>query len=84
MMNSTLTVRQQLTIAFGLLVALIAAVAGLAIVLLQNSNDDFSAYVNGINARALVADQVRNEVDRRAIAARNLALLRPSDTTTPE
>ena len=84
MMNSTLTVRQQLTIAFGLLVGLIAAVAGLAVVLLQNSNDDFSAYVNGINARALVADQVRNEVDRRAIAARNLALLRPSDTTTPE
>ncbi|KQM80380.1 methyl-accepting chemotaxis protein [Xylophilus sp. Leaf220] len=83
-MKSSLTVRQQLTFAFGLLVFLIAVVAGLAVVLLQNSNDGFARYVQGINARALLAEQVRTAVDRRAIAARNLTLLRPTDDTKAE
>ena len=83
-MKYPLTVRQQLTFAFGLLVLVIAAVAGLAVFLLQNSNDSFAGYVKGINARALLAEQVRTAVDRRAIAARNLTLLRATDDTRPE
>ncbi len=83
-MKTPLTVRQQLTLAFGLLVLLIAAVAGLAIFLLQNANDNFAGYVKGINARALLGEQVRTAVDRRAIAARNLTLLRPTDDTKAE
>ncbi|MFE8646671.1 methyl-accepting chemotaxis protein [Sphingomonas sp. NCPPB 2930] len=83
-MKTPLTVRQQLTLAFGLLVLLIAAVAGLAIVLLQNANDNFAGYVKGINSRALLGEQVRTAVDRRAIAARNLTLLRPTDDTKAE
>ena len=83
-MKTPLTVRQQLTLAFGLLVLLIAAVAGLAVVLLQNANDNFAGYVKGINSRALLGEQVRTAVDRRAIAARNLTLLRPTDDTKAE
>ena len=83
-MKTPLTVRQQLTLAFGLLVFLIAAVAGLAVVLLKNANDNFAGYVKGINSRALLGEQVRTAVDQRAIAARNLTLLRPTDDTKAE
>lgn len=78
------TIRQQLSLAFGLLFLLIAIVAGLAVGLLRHSNDDFAGYVSGINARALLSEQVRTAVDRRAIAVRNMTLLRPSDDIKPE
>ncbi len=83
-MQNTLPVKKQLTLAFGLLVLLMAAISLLAISLLQRSDQNFATYVNGVNARALLAEQIRTAVDRRAIAARNLTLLRPADDTAPE
>src|SRR5450830_1771057 len=73
-----LSVRGQLTLAFGGLTALVLLIAGLAIQALGASNDDFEAYVNGINRRAKLAEQVHKAVAGRAIAARNLVLVTQS------
>ncbi|WP_295851300.1 methyl-accepting chemotaxis protein [uncultured Xylophilus sp.] len=78
---ASLSVKRQLTFAFGLLVVLMAFVAALAVVFLESSEQRFVRYVEGINARASMAEQVRTGVDQRAIAARNLTLLRPTDDT---
>ncbi|MEK8047479.1 methyl-accepting chemotaxis protein [Ideonella margarita] len=67
-----LTVRAKLTAAFGVLVFLIALVAGVALSALDDSNEDFDHYVQGINARLLMSYEVRTAVERRAIAARDL------------
>jgi methyl-accepting chemotaxis protein len=75
MTTKTMTVRAKLTTAFGGLALVVALVAGLALTALNNSNRSFTAYVNGVNARAIMADGVRTAVDRRAIAARNLVLV---------
>src|SRR5450830_1155419 len=73
-----LSVRGQLTLAFGGLTALVLLIAGLAIQALGASNADFEAYVNGINRRAKLAEQVHKAVAGRAIAARNLVLVTQS------
>jgi methyl-accepting chemotaxis protein len=70
-----MTVRTKLTITFGLLSALVLAVAMFALHALSDADARFSSFVNGINARAQLAEQVRTAVDRRAIAARNLVLV---------
>ncbi|WP_295856083.1 methyl-accepting chemotaxis protein [uncultured Xylophilus sp.] len=83
-MKSPMTVKKQLTLTFGALVVLIALVAGFATYLLNAGNQKFYSYVHGINARALLAEQVRTAVDRRAIAARNMTLLGASGDMTAE
>ena len=70
-----LTVRSRLFLAFGSLILILLTVAGFALHLLSSANDRYEAYVNGINARAMMAARVRAEVDLRAIAARNLVLV---------
>ena len=75
-MNSkTLTIRSQLIIAFSGLSLLVLLVAGLSLKSLNDANENFVSYVQGINARAAMADSVRTAVDRRALAARNLVLV---------
>jgi methyl-accepting chemotaxis protein-1 (serine sensor receptor) len=75
-----LTVKTELTAGFGLVAAMVVMVSGLSLKSLGDANDRFETYVNGIDARAYVAAQVRTAVDRRAIAARNLVLVtKPSD-----
>ena len=69
------SVRGQLTLAFGGLTALVLLIAGLAIQALGASNADFEAYVNGVNRRAKLAEEVHKAVAGRAIAARNLVLV---------
>ena len=69
------SVRGQLTLAFGGLTALVLLIAGLAIQSLGASNDDFETYVNGVNRRAKLAEEVHKAVAGRAIAARNLVLV---------
>nr|WP_249180423.1 methyl-accepting chemotaxis protein [Burkholderia ambifaria] len=65
---------------FGLLAAVVVIVSGMALKALSDTNDEFSRYMNGINARANLTAQIRTAVDRRAIAARNLVLVTtPSD-----
>ena len=68
------TVRSKLLAAFGLIFALMLAVSVLSITALQHVNANFTGYLNGIEARAKLAQHVRTAVDERAIAARNLAL----------
>ncbi|SAL07009.1 methyl-accepting chemotaxis protein [Caballeronia arationis] len=80
MHTQRMTVRTKLSIGFGLLTGAVLLVSGLSIEALSASNERFSSYVDGINARANVAEDVRTAVDRRAIAARNLVLVtEPAD-----
>ncbi|MEF7616558.1 methyl-accepting chemotaxis protein [Aquincola sp. MAHUQ-54] len=75
-----LSLRAQLGAAFGGLAAVVLVVAGLSLTSLDDANSRFSGYVDGINARAILAAHLRTAVDRRAIAARNLVLVtRPED-----
>ncbi len=70
-----LSVRTKLNIAFGTLIALMVALAAFALLGLQQAHATFSSYVHGLAARATVAGHIRDAVDRRAIAARNLIFL---------
>ncbi|WP_394778210.1 methyl-accepting chemotaxis protein [Undibacterium sp.] len=77
---NNLTVRAKLTLAFGGLALLVLLIAGLALKTLGDANARFENYVNGINARANTAHLVREAIDLRAIAARNLVLVtKPED-----
>jgi len=83
-MNSkNMTVRAKLAAAFGILAILVMVVAGLSLKSLADSNERFSGYVHGINARAMMGASIRTAVDRRAIAVRNLVLVtKPEDLAT--
>jgi methyl-accepting chemotaxis protein len=69
------TVKTKLMTGFCVLAAITVVVSGLSLKALGDSNERFAGYVTGINARAHVAEQIRAAVDRRAIAARNMALV---------
>jgi methyl-accepting chemotaxis protein-1 (serine sensor receptor) len=70
-----ITIKNKLVAGFGILAVLVVLVAGMSLRALSVATDGFAHYVNGINARADVASQIRTAVDRRAIAARNLVLV---------
>jgi methyl-accepting chemotaxis protein len=70
-----LTVKAKLTAGFGLIATMVVVLSGLSLKSLGDANDRFANYVNGINARANMAAQIRTAEDRRAIAARNLVLV---------
>ncbi|BCQ27584.1 methyl-accepting chemotaxis protein (plasmid) [Caballeronia sp. NK8] len=73
-------VKTRLAIGFGVLTGALLVVAALSIEALHESNQRFTSFVEGINARAELAASVRTAVDRRAIAARNLVLVtKPAD-----
>ncbi|KVT75134.1 chemotaxis protein [Burkholderia territorii] len=75
-----ITIKAKLLGGFGLLAAVVVVVSGMALKALSDTNDEFSRYMNGVNARANLSAQIRTAVDRRAIAARNLVLVTtPSD-----
>ncbi|MGJ7506229.1 methyl-accepting chemotaxis protein [Variovorax sp. GT1P44] len=66
--------------AFAVVLAVVLLISGLSLMALADASARFDLYVNGINARAKMADQVRTAVDRRALAARNLVLVtKPAD-----
>jgi methyl-accepting chemotaxis protein-1 (serine sensor receptor) len=74
------TVRGKLVLAFGALAAMVLLVASVSLTSLSDANRRFVHFVEGINARANKAAEVRTAVDQRAIAARNLVLVtRPED-----
>ncbi|SDH87556.1 methyl-accepting chemotaxis protein [Paraburkholderia phenazinium] len=76
----TMSVKAKLYSAFGTLTIVVMVVAGMSVKALSDANARFSGYVSGIDARANMTQQVRTAVDRRAIAARNMALVtRPDD-----
>jgi methyl-accepting chemotaxis protein-1 (serine sensor receptor) len=75
-----MTVRARLTLTFGLLAGLVLVVSVLAVNAMSDANKRFDQYVSGSSARAQLVEQVRNAVDRRAIAVRNLVLVtKPED-----
>jgi methyl-accepting chemotaxis protein len=76
----TMTVRAKLTAAFGGLALMVLLIAGLAVQTLGAANTRFEHFVSGINAQANTAHLVREAIDLRAIAARNLVLVtKPED-----
>uniref|UniRef100_UPI00406D0CF4 methyl-accepting chemotaxis protein n=1 Tax=Rhodoferax sp. GW822-FHT02A01 TaxID=3141537 RepID=UPI00406D0CF4 len=80
MIMNNLTVRAKLTLTFGGLGALVLLIAGMAIITLGDAKERFDNYVNGIGARANTAHLVREAIDLRAVAARNLVLVtKPED-----
>ena len=75
-----LTVKAKLSLVVGVMTLLLMIMAAMALVALNNANDRLETFVNGVNARAELAAEVRGAVNRRAIAARNLVLVkRPED-----
>jgi methyl-accepting chemotaxis protein len=77
---ASLSVRARLTAVFGGVISLLVLVAATAWYALDTENEAFDHFVSAINARATVANAVRQAVDERAIAARNLVLVtRPED-----
>ncbi|KAF1052702.1 MAG: Methyl-accepting chemotaxis protein II [Delftia tsuruhatensis] len=69
------TVKTKLSVAFTCLALLTVVVSLLALQALREANLNLVHFVEGINARAHLAERVRTAVDRRAIAARNLVLV---------
>ncbi len=75
-----MSIKTKLTLGFGALAACVIAVSGLSLRALSESTQGFSDFVQGVTARATLANNVRTAVDRRAIAARNLVLVvKPQD-----
>ncbi|AGW93113.1 MULTISPECIES: methyl-accepting chemotaxis protein [Cupriavidus] len=70
-----LSIRTRMLAGFGTLAGVVLVVSGYSLHALGDATDGFNDYLNGLNARADMAAQVRSAVDRRAIAARNLVLV---------
>lgn len=71
---------RQLTIAFSILVFIIAIISALAVFSLSEAQSNFDGFVGDEFNRGSVARDVRSAVSARAIAARNLILLKgPAD-----
>jgi len=71
-----LSVKKQLSLAFGALATLVLLVSLLALRGLSGANDRFAGYVNGAAERESMAVDVRIVANRRAIAVRNLVLVK--------
>ena len=69
------TVKTKLSAAFTCLALVTMVVSLLALQALSEANQNLVRFVEGVNARAHLAERVRTAVDRRAIAARNLVLV---------
>ncbi|CAN5362863.1 methyl-accepting chemotaxis protein [soil metagenome] len=75
MMFGNMTMRRRLTVAFGSLALCVLAVSALSLIGLNAGDRRFNDYLEGINTRAKLADDIQMAVDARAIAARNLVLV---------
>ena len=77
---SSLSVKARLSLAIGVMTLLLMVVVMLSLTAMSNANGRLESFVNGVNARARLASDVGVAVGRRAIAARNLVLVkRPED-----
>ena len=84
-MNFTnLTVRAKLSLAFGLLAALVLLVSGLAISALKSNSEKFRHYSQVDVAQAQLVTDIRGAVNRRAVAARNLILATTAEDMAAE
>ncbi len=75
-----LTIKFKLAASFGLLTVLFIMISGLAINALSSAQARFEGYISGISARAATAYLIREAVNARAVAARNLVIVsKPAD-----
>ncbi len=74
-----MTVRARLAWTFAALTLFVLLVAGMAIKTLDAANQRFTDYVNGANVRANEVQMVRGAVDLRAIASRDLTIVRGAE-----
>ena len=75
-----LTVKQQLSLAFGALAVLVLLVSLLGLRSLNSANERFSGYVSGPAERESLATDVRIYANRRAIGVRDMVLVKtPAD-----
>ncbi|MDR5777062.1 MULTISPECIES: methyl-accepting chemotaxis protein [unclassified Caballeronia] len=74
-MLHNLSVKSKLAYAFSVLTVMVVCISINSIYALNQSRQAFESYLEGVNARANVAAQLRAAVDRRAIAARNIVLV---------
>jgi methyl-accepting chemotaxis protein-1 (serine sensor receptor) len=79
MFISRMTVRAKLAATFGLLVAIVLFVSALGLVALSNANNSLTTFVNGVDARAWIAEQVRIAAHARLNAMGDLGR-----ATTPD
>jgi len=79
-----LTVRAKLSISLGIMAFLMAVMAVSSLLALDDANERLETYVNGVNARASLAIDVRSAVNQRAIAARNLVLVTQAEDVAQE
>ncbi|MCZ2497242.1 methyl-accepting chemotaxis protein [Xylophilus sp. Kf1] len=71
-----MTVKMKLVAAFGALAFAVLIIGLFCLLALSDANGRFVSYIEGINARAVLGDEVRTAVDRRAVAARNMVLVK--------
>lgn len=74
-MLTSLTVRTKLVLGFGVMVLIIFLVSTLSVVSLNDSNLRFSNYVDGLNKRMGLMNDLLLAAEQRAISARNLVLV---------
>jgi methyl-accepting chemotaxis protein len=79
-----LRIRTRLTLAFGGLAMVVVGVCAFALDALSNANQQFIDYTRGLNARAAVASRMRAAVGDRAVAARNLVLVKTDSDLAAE
>ena len=75
----TWTVKTKLYAAFTALALLVALVSVSALQALDDANRNLTRFVDGVNARAQLAEQVRAAMDSRAIARATLLVNTPAD-----
>ncbi|WP_370679139.1 methyl-accepting chemotaxis protein [Comamonas sp. GB3 AK4-5] len=74
--RNTMGVKKQLTLGFGLLAALVLLVALVAVRALSTTNESFTHYNENVAAQSQLATRLADAVNARAMAARNLVLVR--------
>jgi methyl-accepting chemotaxis protein len=79
MVTSRMTVRAKLATTFGLLVAIVLFVSALGLISLSDANNSLTTFVNGVDASAWVAEQVRMAAHGRLNAMGDLGR-----ATTPD
>lgn len=69
------SVKKQLVLAFGALVALVLMVSAVSLLELRATSEAFASYNQRVAAQSRIASNLADAVNARAVAARNLVLV---------
>ena len=69
-----LTIGTKLALTLASLVLIVVIIASMGVALLAASNSRFDSFINGVNLRTHLVEKVRIAVDKRALATRELLL----------